>query len=132
MPAVERHGSGGPWEEAVGYSRVVRAGAHVWVSGCTAANAEGEVDGGEDPAAQTRAALAAVERALATAGAGLADVVRTRMFVTDIDAWEAIGRAHGEVFAAIRPTATMVEVSRLIDPRLVVEVEADAFVTDAG
>ncbi|MCW3039382.1 MAG: RidA family protein [Solirubrobacterales bacterium] len=128
MPAVERHGSGGPWEARIGYSRVVRAGAHVWVAGCTAATDDGAVLGGADIAAQTAAALDAIERALAQVGASLADVVRTRIFVTDIERWEEAGRAHGARFADVRPVSTMVEVARLIDPRLLVEIEADAYV----
>jgi enamine deaminase RidA (YjgF/YER057c/UK114 family) len=127
---VQRHGSGGPWEEHVGYSRVIRAGAHVWVAGCTAATADGAVLGSGDAHAETLAAIDAVERALAQVGATLADVVRTRMFVTDIERWEEVGRAHGDRFGAARPVTTMVEVARLIDPRMLVEIEADAYVAD--
>ena len=120
--------SGAPWEAIVGYSRAVRIGNHVWVSGTTATDEHGKVVGIGDAAAQTRYALQKIERALAEAGATFADVVRTRMFVTDISQWEAIGRVHGEYFSDIRPAATMVEVSKLIDPDHLVEIEVDAFV----
>jgi enamine deaminase RidA (YjgF/YER057c/UK114 family) len=127
---VQRRGSGAPWEAVVGYSRVVRAGAHVWVAGCTATSEDGIVVARGDAYEQTRAALANLERALAQVGATLADVVRTRISVTDIARWEEIGRAHGEVFAAIRPATAMVQVAALIDPLMLVEIEADAFVAD--
>ncbi len=123
---VERFGSDNPWEATVGYCRAVRAGDHVHVAGTTA-TVDGAVVGAGDAAEQTRVALRIVADALARAGASLADVVRTRMFVTDIDDWEAVGRAHGEVFADIRPVATMVEVARLIDPEHLVEIEVDAY-----
>jgi enamine deaminase RidA (YjgF/YER057c/UK114 family) len=123
---VERFGSDNPWEGTVGYCRVVRAGDHVHVAGTTA-TVDGRVVGVGDAAEQTRVALRLVAEALARAGASLTDVVRTRMFVTDIADWQAIGRAHGEVFADIRPVATMVEVTRLIDPELLVEIEVDAY-----
>lgn len=122
--------SGTEWEPRVGYSRAVRAGSHVHVSGTTATDGDGNVVGVDDPYEQTRQALSNVETALTEAGASLADVVRTRLFVTDIDQWEAIGDAHAEVFADVRPATTMVEVSRLIDPALLVEVEATAIVGD--
>jgi enamine deaminase RidA (YjgF/YER057c/UK114 family) len=127
MDPVERFASGGPWESRVGYSRTVRAGAFVLVAGCTAATEDGAVRGLGDPFAQAEAALAAGERALALAGATLSEVVRTRMYVTDIGQWEAVGRAHAACFSEIRPVATMVEVSALIDPRLLVEVEIEAY-----
>jgi enamine deaminase RidA (YjgF/YER057c/UK114 family) len=117
----------GPYEEAVGYSRVVRAGQHVWVAGCTSVNEYGVVEG-VTPGEQTVIALRAVVAALERVGASPADVVRTRMFTTDISRSKEIGRAHGELFGAIRPVTAMYEVSGLIDPRMLVEVEADAFV----
>lgn len=121
--------SGTDWEAEVGYSRAVRAGDTVHVSGTTATDEDGEpLDA--SPYEQTRRALDIVADALADAGASIDDVVRTRMYVTDIDAWEEIGRAHGEVFGDVRPAATMVEVERLIDPALVVEIEAEAVVAD--
>lgn len=120
--------SGAPWEPVAGYSRAVKVGAHVWVAGTTATDEAGQVVGKGDAAAQTRYALKKIERALAEAGASFEHVVRSRMFVTDISQWEAIGRAHGEVFGKIRPAATMVEVSRLIDPDHLVEIEVDAFI----
>lgn len=121
-------GSGGPWEAAVGYSRAVRVGDQVWVAGTTAALPDGGVVAPDDPAGQTREALRRIAAALAQVGADLTDVVRTRMFVTDISRWEEVGRAHGEFFADIRPVATMVQVAALIDPGLLVEIEADAVI----
>lgn len=123
-----RVSTGTPWEPVVGYSRAVRVGNVVYVSGTTATNDEGRLVGAGDAYRQTVQAIANIRRALERLGAGLDDVVRTRMYVTDIRRWEEVGRAHGEAFAAVRPATSMVEVSRLIDPEMLVEIECEAIV----
>ena len=123
---VERHGSGVAYESIVGYSRVVRAGSHVWVAGCTAITADGAIAGPGDAYVQAQQTLTNLEAALAQVGARLEDVVRTRMYVTDISQWEAVARAHGEVFGDIRPATTFLVVAALLDPHWRVEIEADA------
>ena len=127
---VERNnfGSGGPWETTVGYSRAVRVGNVIHVAGTTALDEYGHLVGEGDAYAQARRALQNIRAALERAGAGLGDVVRTRIYVTDISRWEEIGRAHGEALGQVRPAATMVEVVRLIDPRMLVEIEAEAII----
>ena len=121
-------GSGRPWEAIVGYSRAVRVGQVIHVAGTTGVDDAGNVVGAGDPGAQTTQALRITEAALKELGASMRDVVRTRIYVTNITDWEAIGAAHGAFFRDIRPAATMIEVSRLIDPALLVEIEAEAII----
>lgn len=129
MPGRKNISSGGLWEPIIGYSRAVRVGPWVCVSGTTAMTPQGLVGRG-NAYEQTRQALRTMETALLEAGASMSQVIRTRMFLTNIQLWEEVGRAHGEVFGSIRPAATMVEVSRLLDPEMLVEIEADAYVPE--
>jgi enamine deaminase RidA (YjgF/YER057c/UK114 family) len=122
--------TGTPWEPVVGYSRAVRVGPHVWVAGTTATGPDGRIVAPGDAAGQARQVLENVRAALERAGARLEHVVRTRIYVRDVRDWEAIGRVHGEYFGVTRPASAMVEVSGLVDPVMLVEIEVDAYVTD--
>ncbi len=124
------HSSGSKWEPVIGYSRAVRTGQFVYVSGTTASGADGNIVGIGDPHAQTQQILRNIAAALAAVGARPEHVVRTRIYMTDISRWEDVGRAHGEVFGEIRPATAMVEVARLISPEILVEIEADAVIPD--
>lgn len=129
MTEKQHYFSGTKWEPIVGYSRAIRIGNQILVTGTTATDENGEIVGVDDAYVQTVQVIRNIERALKALGAGLKDVVRTRMFVTDIARWEEYGRAHGEFFREIKPCATMVEVRRLIDDRMLIEIEADAVIS---
>jgi enamine deaminase RidA (YjgF/YER057c/UK114 family) len=126
MQEREKYSSGAKWEAIVGYSRAVKVGSRIYVTGTTATDENSQVVGVNDAYAQTVQTIKNIEKALRALGAGLENVVRTRMFVTDISRWEEYGRAHGEFFAEISPATTMVEVSKLIDLQMLIEIEADA------
>ena len=130
MSERRSYSSGTKWESVVGYSRAIRMGNQIFVTGTTATDESGEIIGVGDPYAQTVQVIGNIERALKALGATLKSVVRTRMFVTDISRWEEYGRAHGEFFAEIRPCATMVEITRLVDPRMLIEIEVDAVISE--
>lgn len=124
--------SGTPWESIVGYSRAVRVGPYVYVAGTSAADSNGDIVGADDPYSQAIYIINKIEKALQDAGAELKDVVRTRIYVTDVTDWDEVARAHGELFGQIRPAATLVEVSSLLEPEMLVEIEADAICVDTA
>ena len=126
MQERQKYSSGTKWEQIVGYSRAVKVGERIYVTGTTATNEKGEIIGAGDAHAQTEQAIRNIEQALKALGASLENVVRTRMFVTDISRWEEYGRAHGEFFSVIKPCATMVEVAKLVDPEMLIEIEVEA------
>ena len=128
MSNRQKYATGTKWEPIVGYSRAIRQGNLIWVTGTTATNEKGEIVGIGDPKAQTLQAIRNIEKALKALGADLKDVVRTRMFVTDISLWQEYGAAHGQVFGEIRPCTSMIEIQRLIDDQMLIEIEADAIV----
>ena len=130
MPNIQKLSSGAKWEDIVGYSRAVRVGNVIEVTGTVATDDNGKVVGENDPYQQTRYAIQKIEKVLERAGASLNDVIRTRMFVTDISKWEEYGKAHGEFFSAIKPCTTMVEVGKLISPEYMVEIEASAIIIE--
>ncbi len=125
--SIQRVFSGAPWESKVGYCRALRRDAHIWVTGSTAVRADGDVFGRGDPERQAQRCIGVIETALNELGATLSDVVRTRMFVTDISHWEAFGRAHARAFDGCPPATSMIEVTRLIHPDMLIEIEADAY-----
>ena len=129
--ARTNYSSGAKWEEIVGYSRAVRVGNMIEVTGTVAVDDDGNVSGGQDPYAQTKFVIQKIEKVLNTAGASLKDVVRTRMFVTDISKWEDYGKAHGEFFKDIKPCTSMIEISALIDPAFLIEIEATAIIEES-
>jgi len=131
MATIQRYGSGAPWESIAGYCRVVRAGSHVWIAGTTAVDEAGHVVGEGDAGQQTRFILEKMITALEKIGVHAGEIVRTRLFVKDINDWEAVAKTHGEFFSDHPPVCTLLAVEALIDPKMLVEIEAEAFVVDA-